>query len=202
MTFNDLTVLARAGSTKFGEARWLCRCTCGTEVHCAGSVLRRGTKKSCGCLWRTTFEETRICSSCKLEKPHQEFYRNRNGTLEAQCRYCKQHYFAAFYREHPEFHSARAARVKAERVALRERVLAAYGGKCACCGEDEPIFLAIDHKNGGGSKHREQFRTSEQFYKWLEANGYPSDEYQCLCANCNWGKHANGGTCPHKRRVQ
>src|SRR6266567_4357200 len=34
---------------------------------------------------------------------------------------------------------------------LRREVLAAYGGKCVCCGESHPEFLAIDHVNNDGA---------------------------------------------------
>ncbi len=33
---------------------------------------------------------------------------------------------------------------------LRAKVLSHYGGKCSCCGESTPEFLAIDHTEGGG----------------------------------------------------
>ena len=40
------------------------------------------------------------------------------------------------------------------RAALRAEFIAAYGGKCACCGEAEPKFLELDHVFGGGEVHR------------------------------------------------
>jgi len=46
-----LTVLTRAGSSKEGRARWLCRCDCGNEVEADGRDLRRGGVRSCGCLF-------------------------------------------------------------------------------------------------------------------------------------------------------
>lgn len=49
MQFERLTVIAREES-KFGKARWLCRCECGNEVVVYGSDLKDGTTKSCGCL--------------------------------------------------------------------------------------------------------------------------------------------------------
>lgn len=44
-----LSVIERAGSDKHGNARWLCRCDCGREALVAGTNLRAGAKKSCGC---------------------------------------------------------------------------------------------------------------------------------------------------------
>src|SRR3990172_5963982 len=41
-------------------------------------------------------------------------------------------------------------------AALRREVLDHYGGACACCGETTLEFLSLDHKNGGGTKHRNE----------------------------------------------
>src|SRR3990167_2513529 len=44
-----------------------------------------------------------------------------------------------------------------QREYQRKRRLAVifhYGGRCACCGELEPKFLAIDHINNDGAVHR------------------------------------------------
>ena len=37
---------------------------------------------------------------------------------------------------------------------LRAQVIAAYGGACACCGENAPEFLQVDHINNDGAEHR------------------------------------------------
>lgn len=90
----------------------------------------------------------------------------------------------------------------------RKRILDHYGGKCICCGETEPIFLSIDHIDGGGNEHRRQIgnnpshrcgSSSTQFARWIEENNYP-DILQILCHNCNMGKHLNNGICPHKQK--
>lgn len=47
--FNRLTVVSRADN-KGGQAHWKCICECGKETTVAGSFLRRGITKSCGCL--------------------------------------------------------------------------------------------------------------------------------------------------------
>jgi len=46
--YNRLTVIELAEIR--GEARWLCRCECGNLTKVAGSDLRGGDTKSCGCL--------------------------------------------------------------------------------------------------------------------------------------------------------
>lgn len=49
--FGRLLVLSY-GFTLKGDACWRCRCECGTGKIIRGSVLQRGTTKSCGCLKR------------------------------------------------------------------------------------------------------------------------------------------------------
>lgn len=61
--FGKLTVIARAGSEKNGNALWLCRCDCGEETVTSGHRLRSGDKKSCGCGYRKQKEEKR-CEYC------------------------------------------------------------------------------------------------------------------------------------------
>ena len=79
---------------------------------------------------------------------------------------------------------------------LRIEVLQAYGGKCACCGETEQVFLEVDHIDGGGTKHRHSIGKMN-LYHWYKANGYPAG-HQILCSNCHKAKTV-GVVCPHKR---
>src|SRR3990167_330918 len=89
------------------------------------------------------------------------------------------------------------------RKKLRESVFAAYGGYvCSCCCEDEPMFMTIDHIANDGNEHRRKLKSligngGTAFFDWLKRNKFPSG-YQVLCRNCNWGKHVNGGVCPHR----
>ena len=84
-----------------------------------------------------------------------------------------------------------------DRRNLKQDALNAYGGKCACCGIDNYEFMAIDHINGGGNKHRRDNKTGAglQFYRWLKKNKYPK-AFRVLCHNCNvsYGLY---GYCPH-----
>lgn len=70
--------------------------------------------------------------------------------------------------------------------------------KCACCGELEFKFLALDHKNGGGNKERRALGITAgvRFYYWLKKSGYPPG-YQILCHNCNCAK-SYYKICPHQ----
>jgi len=89
---------------------------------------------------------------------------------------------------------SRISKIKYERR-CKKLVFEHYGNTCACCGESNLKFLSVDHINGGGCKHRKQ--TKGKICVWLYKNNFPKG-FQILCFNCNWGKHINGGICPHK----
>lgn len=82
---------------------------------------------------------------------------------------------------------------------VREAVFVHYGKVCACCGEDNELFLTIDHINNDGymdstaSVKRDSGRT---MYARIIRMGYPNT-FQTLCMNCNFGKMRNKGVCPH-----
>ncbi len=50
MRFGRLVVLEPAGRSRAGNAKWLCRCDCGSETIARSGNLRQGTTNSCGCL--------------------------------------------------------------------------------------------------------------------------------------------------------
>lgn len=82
---------------------------------------------------------------------------------------------------------------------VRRQVLDAYGGKCNCCGEGTPEFLGVDHVFGGGGAQRKALGlTGYTLYRWLRRNGFPKDEFQLLCHNCNQAK-GYYRECPHER---
>lgn len=103
--------------------------------------------------------------------------------------------------EQAEFRKKEADKSIRLNAVLREQVFNAYGGyKCACCGETEPKFLTIDHIANDGAEMRRNgvhSRGGTPFYQWLRKNKFP-DGFQVLCMNCNFGKHRNGGVCPHQ----
>lgn len=84
---------------------------------------------------------------------------------------------------------------------LVEEVISAYGGKCACCGEDEHGFLLIDHVANDGAEHRKAIGCGSKIYGWAKRNKYP-DNLQVLCSNCNYSKMKNGGVCIHKTNAK
>lgn len=81
-----------------------------------------------------------------------------------------------------------------ETKTVRDKAIEGYGSRCVCCGEIERVFLTLDHVNGGGNQERKH--NSHFAYRDAIKRGFPPD-YQVLCFNCNWAKHALG-VCPHQ----
>lgn len=147
--------------------RPLCECGCGNETDAALRDSRWGYKKG---------------DPLKYIRGHRPQTETRLAIVQK------------WHKEHPE----QAKRhQKMERLRLRAYALAVYGGKCACCGETEAVFLCIDHPNGGGNIERraQGHRGGTAFYRWLKANNYP-EGYRVLCWNCN-AAFAIFGWCPH-----
>lgn len=171
--------------------------------QCGKNPSRNG-KRCTGCLFDSTeynrqrFQnryDAGLCVECG-KNPHEKDKKS--------CSFCLQKRREKY--KNSDNKEARRQQAAEIRWARKKRVLEHYGGKCMCCEEAEPIFLAMDHIYGGGNEHRREIgnnpgsrggSSSVQFYKWIEKNNYP-DILQILCHNCNMGKHLNGGICPHK----
>lgn len=151
---------------------------------------------------------TQRCSGCGEDKPFSAFYPDKTHRLGVQsvCKECVKADRRARYAADPEKYQARnrtyweAHRAQFSEVGrrLRARVLQEYGGRCACCGEMTPQFLAIDHVNNDGEAHRRELKGyGRAIYQWLKREGYPKDgRFQLLCHNCNMAKGLYGA-CPH-----
>lgn len=87
-------------------------------------------------------------------------------------------------------------RNRANHKKLRVLCIEYYGGKCACCGEARYEFMAIDHIDGGGGKHRKTIHT-KSFYRWIIKNNFP-EGFRILCHNCNQSLGLYG-YCPHEK---
>lgn len=100
------------------------------------------------------------------------------------------------YRTDSDYRNKRLAHHRQRTYRLRMEVLKHYGGaspKCACCGEANWQFLAIDHVYGNGVKHRKtvHVRSGTGFFYWLKRNNFP-EGFQVLCFNCNFAKSNSG----------
>jgi hypothetical protein len=176
-------------------------------------------------------ERTKECTKCRISKPVSEFYNNaaRPDGKMSNCKECKKAYdrenrgkqssrhrewkarnkeqqkaYRAEYRPRAlELRELNREKVRAQANAWNRRMqdaaIDAYGGFCACCGETERTFLQIDHVNDDGAEHRRMIKGA-RLAPWLRKNGYP-EGFRVLCANCNFGRHINGGACPHETTV-
>lgn len=156
---------------------------------------------------------TKICAMCKQEFPRSEFARDPrfSNSANAYCKECDRTYQREWRRKNKDRVNARireryqkdktAMREPTQRykVKLREECIAAYGGKCACCGESALEFLCIDHVNGGGNAHRKTL-AGKSIHLWLKERGYPKDDFRVLCQNCNMA-YAHYGYCPHQQQA-
>ena len=148
------------------------------------------------------------CTKCKERKlAIIKNFRKRKGTkegLRADCRNCQNKCIAKYRNDISNGYKAgRKIYNKNRNDGIKLLVINHYGGKCACngCRETTLEFLTIDHIKGGGTKHRKQIKNKggNVFYTWLIKHKFPKG-YQVLCFNCNFGKWANGGVCPHNKR--
>ncbi len=146
------------------------------QMHKECSLCRR-SERSCMDCGVTFYSRNLRCGKCYYQK-HKDVYKAKYWrTRDRQCRLAK-------------------ARNKERRTLNKAMVLNHYGDKCSCCGENEVLFLQMDHVNGGGTEHRRKEKWSD-VWTWIVKHSFP-DFFQILCANCNMGKNMNGGVCPHE----
>jgi hypothetical protein len=111
---------------------------------------------------------------------------------------CHQCYSREKYWDDPEKYREEARKRGAEkRKRVRDEMVEAYGGRCACpnCPEANSAFLTLDHVNGDGKAHR--VAMGSHTYADLRRRGWPKDGYRLLCWNCN-AMTRGGRICPHE----
>ena len=145
--------------------------------------------------------DMKLCSKCRVVQPLSEFsprkhkgkyYPERVRKSQLWASWCKNCYRVFALKRHHK-----NAKYKKERfAAIRLEMICAYGGKCVCCGEQEPRFLTLEHKLGDGYKDKRENMTSLRRYRHLQQQGYPKDRYTLLCMNCNFATRF-GKLCPH-----
>ena len=125
---------------------------------------------------------TKACIRCGVKKPLGEF-RLQKGREKARtiCRSCDREYSKQWYQLNKE---RAAAYNRTQRRKRKMGVVEALGGKCVRCGFDNWKALQVDHINGGGYVEYQQ-GPHKVYKKILDGQ---TDEYQLLCANCNWIK--------------
>lgn len=73
------------------------------------------------------------------------------------------------------------------RIKRKLTLLALFGNKCAHCSCSDPRVLQVDHKRDNGREHR-RIVTSNALHVRIVNGKENKDDYQLLCANCNWIK--------------
>jgi hypothetical protein len=161
-------------------------------------------------------QETYCCKRCG-PKPISEFYIRilSTGRVNYTCKYCAKVRGKEWQRANPEwkkqwkqknkgkYRTRDLERDKKVRQQIRLTVLRHYSGSdvpfCDCCGDSHLEFLALDHKDGGGNKHRKEtgHNNGISMYRWAIKNDYPL-LFRVLCHNCNvaFGLY---GYCPHQK---
>lgn len=152
---------------------------------------------------------TKLCSKCDQTKELSAFYVDKTHAdgRHSVCAECQKADRRARYAADPELFRQRnienyhakgwRERGLEKRRRLKDEAIAAYGGQCRCCGETAREFLTIDHKNDDGAAHRKIVRASD-ILRWLKDRGWPQDDFQLLCWNCNCSRGIHG-FCPHER---
>jgi hypothetical protein len=124
----------------------------------------------------------RVCRHCHRRLMPVDFYPNpqaRSG-LQSWCKAC-----------------TREAALARLRAARRDALMHYSAGnvRCACCGESEERFLALDHINGAGPRQPGTRPGGNTFFAWLKQHCFPAG-LQVLCHNCN-GAKGRDGACAH-----
>ena len=125
---------------------------------------------------------TKICITCKQEKPIDQFNKCARKTdgYNYECKKCasareriryyskiekhrkhNREYMQQKYANMPNtektiFLEKLSVKRQRDKIDLKIDVFNAYGARCECCGEDHFEFLTIDHIQGGGRAHRKK----------------------------------------------
>lgn len=134
----------------------------------------------------------RTCRKCGVVMMRDNCYLSYWRRGSRTCKTCADKYRTAYRAADPRGFNESVKRSKAK---LKSEVITAYGEKCTCCGESEPRFLTVDHINGRGTEDK---HCGESLYRELRRSGFPKDNFQILCWNCNSTKGIFGA-CPHTR---
>ena len=136
------------------------------------------------------------CRRCVGAAPGSEYHVPK-ARRQSRKRWVAEHkeQLARYLKDYRKTNRASLAKKKlAKNQAAKAAGIAAYGGQCICCGEARVEFLTLDHINGRAT---EPYRiTGQKAWARLKARGWPRDNFQLLCFNCNCAKGIYG-RCPH-----
>jgi len=144
----------------------------------------------------------KTCCECNETKPLTEFPKQASNLTDGHnswCRAChkiwrRKHYVKnrekflkrrrEKYRENPEkFHKQNRGRTSK----LHHEAVVVLGGVCVYCGITDIRVLQIDHIHNNGMEERRK-TSNTQIYRKIIKDPNSRENYQILCANCNWIK--------------
>ncbi len=163
-------------------------------LYCERAVKARGL---CSGHWARWYHKlpmdpplrTGKLASCHPNRPHR---------AKGLCLQCYQTERMRYYRSR-DGKAKHAALARQQRKKLKDEFLQEYGGKCSCCGEKERAFLTLEHKRKDGKQHRKKYSTTSQMLADIKRMGWPKDNYEIMCFNCNVGSKLD--ECPHKKTL-
>lgn len=140
-----------------------------------------------------------LCRSCyqkdRPERDRAACHPDRPVVANDLCGACNSR--NTYWNNPEKYREAQRDRQLESRRKIREEMIEAYGGRCACrwCPETNHEFLTLDHVNGDGKEHRK--KVGSHAYADLRRRGWPQDGYRLLCWNCN-AMTRFGRVCPHE----
>lgn len=147
------------------------------------------------------------CSRCHEVKTLEEFNFRRidKDWRKDLCKPCESARFKSYYQKNTDLMRERGkAYYRTHYLKYRDLIFQVLGSVCVCCGEDEPLFLTVDHINGDG-KHQKT-KTGQRWGGWavwrtIRAEAEPKKRFRILCFNCNCGRErSQDKVCPHQRQ--
>lgn len=128
-----------------------------------------------------------LCFNCNCQHSMDKYVlsiTNQEHLTNKLCKYC-----FSDYKVRKSICSSCRIKVKYNyQIDLKVKAYQAYNNSCAMCGCNQLQYLTIDHINDDGNLHRKEVKN---IYSWLRSNGYPKNNFQLLCFNCNYTKYFN-----------
>jgi hypothetical protein len=140
------------------------------------------------------------CTKCKRTLSLRLFYRDEQkpDKLTSWCRDCKRTQHIEYYEKEKEsrlkyrknyYKNNRKEEIKKNKIYRRKILIELFElleNKCNRCGITDKRVLQVDHKDGGGNRHRKVRGAAYTYYQdMINSVKLGKNEYQLLCSNCN-----------------
>lgn len=86
-----------------------------------------------------------------------------------------------------------AIRIREYYDSVKEQIYLIYGSRCSRCGFEDKRALQLDHIRGGG--RRLKHKRGKELAAKICSGKLPREDFQLLCANCNWIKRWENNEC-------